>query len=61
MILLLTRACDLCGREFGAGEEFYLLKRVRLVPGWGGPAVGEVISEAAMCLTACGDDEVVRI
>jgi len=61
LILLLTRACDLCGREFGEGEEFYLLKRVCRVPGYGGDLVGEVVSEVAMCITACGDEEIVKI
>ncbi|MFA4904453.1 MAG: hypothetical protein WC600_17100 [Desulfobaccales bacterium] len=33
LVLLLTDVCDLCGRKFAAGEEFYLLKRVALVSG----------------------------
>ena len=29
VVLLGTDTCDLCGRKFNDGEEFYLLKRVR--------------------------------
>lgn len=50
LVLLLTDTCELSGRKFGEGEEFYLLKRVVLVPGGG----GEVINEVAMCIKACG-------
>jgi hypothetical protein len=55
--LLLQERCDLCGREFQAGEVFYLLSRVELQPG----GVAAVLRQSAMCIQECGGQKVVQI
>ena len=57
LMLLLTDSCDLCGRKFDPGEEFFLLSRVRRRA----EGFGEVRRQTAMCLTECAGVKVVKI
>ena len=60
LALLLTESCELCGRKFCHGEEFFLLKRVRFHDE-GGFRFGEVVTESAMCIMECGGVDIVKI
>ncbi|RJR47028.1 MAG: hypothetical protein C4567_01570 [Deltaproteobacteria bacterium] len=64
LTLALLKSCDLCGREFAPGEEFYRLQRLQRIAGETPAATGggcEVVSESAFCLRECGGQKVVKI
>jgi len=57
LVLLFTESCDLCGRRFGAEEEFFLLTRVRRRA----EGFGEMLRQTAMCVTECAGVKVVKL
>ncbi len=57
LVLLLTEECELCGRQFEAEEEFYILIRVRRRA----EGFGETVRQTAMCAQECAGVKVVKI